>query len=71
MIKPETCSRKVNVRRLPIFQSCVYINNIELIVAQPVKNPLAMQETWEMGIRTLAWEHPLEQEMATHSSILA
>ena len=33
-----------------------------------VKNPPAMQETW---VRSLGWEDPLEEEMATHSSILA
>ena len=33
-----------------------------------VKNPPAMQETW---VRFLGWEHPLEKEMAIHSSILA
>ena len=38
------------------------------LVAQLVKNLPAMQETW---IRSLAWEDPLEQGMATHSSILA
>ena len=27
-----------------------------------------MQETW---VRPLGWEDPLEEEMATHSSILA
>ena len=27
-----------------------------------------MQETW---VRSLCWEDPLEEEMATHSSILA
>ena len=37
-------------------------------VAQTVKNPLAMQETW---VRSLGWEDPLEEVMATHSSILA
>ena len=37
-------------------------------VAQTVKNLLAMQETW---VRFLGWEDPLEEEMATHSSILA
>ena len=35
---------------------------------QLVKNPLAMQETW---VRSLSWEDPLEEGMATHSSILA
>ena len=33
-----------------------------------VKNLPAMQET---GIQSLDWEDPLEEEMATHSSILA
>ena len=33
-----------------------------------VKNPPAKQETW---IRSLGWEDPLQEEMATHSSILA
>ena len=29
-----------------------------------------MQETQEMWVQTLGWEDPLEEEMATHSSIL-
>ena len=33
-----------------------------------VKNPPAMQETW---VRSLGEEDFLEEEMATHSSILA
>ena len=33
-----------------------------------VKNPLAMRETWGS---TPGWEDPLEESMATHSSILA
>ena len=37
-------------------------------MAQLVKNPLAMQETW---VRSLSWEDPLEKGKATHSSILA
>ena len=32
---------------------------------------LAMQETHEMRIQSLGWEDPLEEEMATCSSILA
>ena len=36
-----------------------------------VKNPPAMQETQETHIRSLGQEDPLEEEMATHSSILA
>ena len=38
------------------------------LVAQTVKNPLAMQETW---VQSLHWGHPLETGMGTHSSILA
>ena len=38
------------------------------LVAQLVKNPPAIQETW---VRSLSWEDPLEKGKATHSSILA
>ena len=38
------------------------------LVAQMVRNPPAMRETW---VRSLAWEDPLEEGMATQSSILA
>ena len=38
------------------------------LVAQLVKNPLAMWETW---VQSLSLEDPLEEGMATHSSILA
>ena len=37
-------------------------------MAQTVKNPPAMWETW---VRSLGWEDPLEEGMVTHSSILA
>ena len=30
-----------------------------------------MQETQEMWIQPLGWDDPLEEEIATHSSILA
>ena len=40
-------------------------------MAHPVKNLPAMQKTQEMLVRSLGGEDPLEQEMATHSSILA
>ena len=38
------------------------------LVAQLVKNPPAMWETW---VQSLGWEDPLKKGMATHSSILA
>ena len=37
-------------------------------MAQTVKNPPAMRETW---VQSLGWEDPLEEAMATHSSLLA
>ena len=38
------------------------------LVAQMVKNPPAMRETW---VWSLGWEVPLEEGMTTYSSILA
>ena len=40
----------------------------DFLVAQTVKHLPAVRETW---IRSLAWEDPLDIEMATHSSTLA
>ena len=40
-------------------------------MAQQVKNPPAMQETQETWIPSLGQEDHLEEEMATHSSVLA
>ena len=36
--------------------------------SQTIKNPLARRETW---VHSLGWEDPLEENMATHSGILA
>ena len=51
----------------PIFS---FLRNLHIapLVAQMVKNLPAMWETW---IQSLGWEDPLEESMATHSSILA
>ena len=46
----------------PVQYSCASL------VHQMVKNPPAMQETW---VQSLGWEDPLEEGMATHSSVLA
>ena len=40
-------------------------------VDQWVKNPPAMQEIPETRVRSLGQEDPLEEEMASHSNILA
>ena len=37
-------------------------------MAQTVKNPPAMWETW---VQSLGWEEPMEKGKATHSNILA
>ena len=48
-----------------------WLSSIQLqasLLAQKVKNLPAMRETW---VKSLGWEDPLEEDMATHSSILA
>ena len=45
-----------------------FIITLSCVVAQLVKNLLAMQETW---VQSLGWEDPLEKGKAMHSSILA
>ena len=48
----------------------IYIQTYNTM-AQQVKNLTAMQEIQEMQIQSLDWEDPLEEEISTHSSILA
>ena len=43
------------------------ISNLATLVTQMVKNLPAMRET---RIRSLGWEDPQTEDMATHSSIL-
>jgi hypothetical protein len=47
---------------------CSSVESRASLVAQLAKNPPAMWETW---VQSLSWEDPLEEEMATNSSILA
>ena len=54
--------------RTDVFFGSIWINNWAPLVAQMVKNPPAMRETW---VRSLGREDPLEEGMATHSGILA
>ena len=57
------------------FVSYTYINIHNTYNGLPrgsvVKNPPVTQETQEIWIWSLSWEDSLEEEMATHSSILA
>ena len=41
------------------------------MMTQQVKNLPAMQEAGEAQVRSQGWEDPLEEEMTTHSGILA
>ena len=43
-------------------------NDWASLVAQLVKNPPVVRETW---VRSLGWEDPLEKGTTTYSSILA
>ena len=47
---------------------CIHCSVWTSLVAQSVKNPLVMQETW---VQSLGWEDPLEEGMASLSSVLA
>ena len=65
-----------NIYMIDIIYMCLslYIYIISLlkrlypIAAQSLKNPHALWETW---LPSLDWEDPLEEGMATHSSVLA
>ena len=55
--------RTVSTEAAPVYIPCSHVK-----VAQMVKSLPAMQET---QVQSLGREDPLEEEMATHSSILA
>ena len=55
-------------QRSGLAAAAAYMKNQASLVAQLVKNPPAMQETW---FRPLRGEDPLEKEKAAHYSILA
>ena len=48
---------------------CFYsLSGASSLAAQALRNPPAVRETW---VRSLGWEDPLEEGMASNSSILA
>ena len=63
-----TAHSNILVWRIPWTEEPGGLQSWASLVAQLVKNPPAMWETW---IRSLDWEDPLEKEQANHSSILA
>ena len=54
-----------------MFWNYVHIMKGASHVALVVKNPPVNEETLEMWVWSLGWEDPLEEGMATHSSIFA
>ena len=54
--------------RSPGGVGCLLQYSWASLMAQLVKNPPAMRETW---VQSLGWEDPLEKGKTTHSSILA
>ena len=59
------CIFPVTVSHGDVFFTLYHLASL---VAQRVKNPPAMWETW---VRSLGWEDSLEKGMATHPSIMA
>ena len=54
-----------------MFSTRVEKTNKRFPGGSEVKNLPAMQETQETWVCSRGWEDPLEEEMATHSSVLA
>ena len=69
MLGKTEVKRKMGQQRMRMLDSIMNSMDINLssLVTQMVKKLPAMQETW---VRSLGWEDPLEEGMATHSSIL-
>ena len=61
-------SRSIKFRMLLFPLIIFYALTWASLVAQLVKNLLAVQKTW---IQSLSWENSLEKGMTTHPSILA
>ena len=56
-------------RSIYIWYTCIWAS--PAAQQKRIKNPHAMQETQNMQVRSLGWEDPLEESMATHCSVLA
>ena len=67
--------RKALLTKQKSFHNLALRDNKNYAMGSPrdsaVKNLPAMQKTQEMQVRSLGQEDPLEEETATHSSILA
>ena len=70
-INTHTCSRLTHICTFTHSHTLLHTitrNHTASLVAQVVKNPPTMRETW---VQSLGWEDPLEESTTTHSSILA
>ena len=59
------------LRNLLASSACFSESLVYSAMVQGVQNPTAMQETQDSWAWSLGWEDPLEEERATHSSVLA
>ena len=64
-ICPNPLFKRQRKKKIRTDHDCKYC---KISVAQTIKKPPAMQETW---VWSLGWEDPLKGGMVTHSSILA
>ena len=71
-LSTHACMHMYNIQHYMFHYGILYVMYYHIhtasVVAQLVKNPPAMWETW---VWSLGWEGPLEKGKATHSSILA
>ena len=68
-LKMPACDFDVETSLSELWQrSKKVVKFARFLIAQSIKNPPSMLETW---VRSLGWEDPLEEGMATQSSILA
>ena len=65
----QTCGGDHSAVYIDVELCSSLLNNMDLnCVGQMVKH---LPTVWETQVRSLGWEDPLEEEMATHSRILA
>ena len=70
-VNTHTCSRLTHICTFTHSHTLLHTithNHTASLVAQMVKNPPTMRETW---VQSLGWEDPLEKSTTTHSSIPA
>ena len=73
--KENCCVSAVSVWNSAVSCVTILVDSIPYVMGFPggsvVKNPPTMQETLEMQVWLLRWEDALEEEVTTHSTILA